>query len=128
MSTSRVDQTEEAFGVSGPEVPAVALETQPGDLIMFNQDLKHASYGGGTRRRMFTINVSERFEDEDLGTLRNDVASLVRFWAESAYGEAMVRTAGPDRMVHLEQRMANDDHLPGLVAKAREEMGEPARG
>ena len=66
MSTSRVDQTEEAFGVSGPEVPAVALETQPGDLIMFNQDLKHASYGGGTRRRMFTINVSERFEDEDL--------------------------------------------------------------
>ena len=128
MSTSRVDQTEEAFGVSGPEVPAVALETQPGDLIMFNQDLKHASYGGGTRRRMFTINVSERFEDEDLGTLRNDVASLVRFWAERAYGEAMVRTAGPDRMVHLEQRMANDDHLPGLVAKAREEMGEPARG
>ena len=128
MSTSRVDQTEEAFGVSGPEVPAVALETQPGDLIMFNQDLKHASYGGGTRRRMFTINMSERFDDEDLSTLRNDVASLVRFWAESAYGKAMVRTAGPNRMVHLEQRMANDGHLPALVAKAREEMREPARG
>ena len=128
MGGSRMDQTQDALGVSGPEVPAVALETQPGDLIMFNQDLKHASYGGGTRRRMFTINVAERFDDEDLDTLRNDIASLVRFWAESAYGEEMVRTAGPDRMVHLEQRMANDDHLPALVAKAREEMSEPARG
>ncbi len=128
MGGSRMDQTQDALGVSGPEVPAVALETQPGDLIMFNQDLKHASYGGGTRRRMFTINMSERFDAEDLDTLRNDVASLVRFWAERAYGDAMVRTAGPKRMVHLEQRMANDDHLPGLVAKAREEMSEPARG
>ena len=70
---------------------------------------------------MFTINMAERFNEDDLETLRNDIASLVRFWAESAYGEAMVRTAGPDRMVHLEQRMANDDHLPALV-------GEGARG
>ena len=128
MSSSRTDATENRLGLTGPEVPAVALETRPGDLIMFNQDLKHASYGGGTRRRMFTINMAERFNEDDLETLRNDIASLVRFWAESAYGEAMVRTAGPDRMVHLEQRMANDDHLPALVAKAREEMSEPARG
>ena len=128
MSSSRTDDTENQLGLTGPEVPAVALETRPGDLIMFNQDLKHASYGGGTRRRMFTINMAERFDEEDLETLRNDIASLVRFWAESAYGEAMVRTAGPDRMVHLEQRMANDDHLPRLVAKARGEMSEPARG
>ena len=113
-----MDLTQDALGISGPEVPAVALETQPGDLIMFNQDLKHASYGGGTRRRMFTINVAERFDDEDLDTLRDDIASLVRFWAESAYGEAMVKTAGPRRMVHLEQRMANDDHLPALVAQS----------
>ena len=77
---------------------------------------------------MFTINMTERFDEEDLDTLRKDIASLVRFWAESAYGEAMVRTAGPRRMTHLEQRMANDDHLPALVAKAREEMREPARG
>ena len=31
-------------------------------------------------------------------------------------------------MVHLEQRIANADHLPDLVAKAREEMLEPSRG
>ena len=32
------------------------------------------------------------------------------------------------RMVHLEQVMANDDHLAALSAKARAEMPEPSRG
>ena len=40
----------------------------------------------------------------------------------------MVRTATPARMVHLEQRLANDDHLPEVVRKLREEMAEPSRG
>ena len=38
------------------DVPCVALETQPGDLVAFNHNLMHASFGGGTRRRMFTLN------------------------------------------------------------------------
>ena len=53
---------------------------------------------------------------------------MANFWAESAYGEKMVETANSQRMVHLEQRMANDDHLRELVAKAKEEMLEPSRG
>ena len=56
-----------------------------------------------------------------------DVATMVRFWAERAYGDAMIRTAGPGRMRHLEQRLANDDHLPDLVRQARDEMSEPSR-
>ena len=39
----------------------------------------------------------------------------------------MVRTAGPSRVVHLEQRMANDGRLAALARKAREEMAEPSR-
>ena len=74
----------------------MALETRPGDLLMFNQDLKHASFGGGTRRRMFTINVSERFAEEDLDELRQDIGHGARFWIERAYGDAMIRTAGPN--------------------------------
>ena len=52
----------------------------------------------------------------------------MRFWVERNYGEAMMRTAGPSRMVHLEQRMANDGHMAELARKAREEMSEPSRG
>jgi hypothetical protein len=40
----------------------------------------------------------------------------------------MLRTSSPERMVHLEQRLANDGRLPDLVRKAKEEMAEPSRG
>ena len=128
MSSQRTWTMADRVGVSGQELPAVALETHPGDMLMFNQDLKHASFGGGTRRRMFTINVSERFADDDLDELRKDIAGQARFWIERAYGDAMIRTAGPRRMRHLEQRLANDNHLPELVRQARQAMSEPSRG
>ncbi len=127
MSSIRTERAAERLGVSGSELPAAALESQPGDVVMFDQDLKHASFGGGTRRRMFTMNMSERFADDDVEALRQDVASLARFWCTRAYGPAMIETAGPRRMRHLEQRLAHDDHLPELVRQARREMRAPAR-
>ena len=39
----------------------------------------------------------------------------------------MIETAGPARMRHLEQRLAHQDHLPGIVATARQNMSEPNR-
>ena len=128
VPNSKTNRTEDIWGVTGSEVPAAALETQPGDLLMFNHSIKHASFGGDTRRRMFTINLQERHAEEDLGELREDIAVLARFWHERAYGETMLRTASPERMVHLEQRLANDGRLPDLVRKAKEEMAEPSRG
>ena len=125
---STVQHTKELWDIEGRDVPAIALETEPGDLLMFNHLIKHASFGGGTRRRMFTMNLQERYRDEDLKLLRDDVARLARFWCERAYGETMIRTASPPRMRHLEQRLANDDHLPELTRKARQEASEPSRG
>ncbi len=104
------------------------LETNPGDLLLFNHNTKHAAFGGGTARRMFTINLSQRYRDEDLPELRQYVSNFARFWVDEAYGETMVRTADAARLRHLEQIMANDDHLPELSRKARAEMKEPSRG
>jgi hypothetical protein len=44
------------------------------------------------------------------------------------YGEATMRTAGPERQRHLEQVMANDGHLAELSREARAKMAEPSRG
>ena len=126
--SSREPHQEELWGIGGSEVPAVALDSQPGDLVVFNQNLKHASFGGRERRRMFTMNFQHRHRHEDLPKLREHIGSLARFWTERAYGESMIRTASPARMVHLEQRLANDDHLPEMVRKAKEEKEEPSRG
>lgn len=123
-----VRESEEKWGVDGARVPAMALETQPGDVVVFNQGTKHSAWGGGTRRRMFTLNCTVRHTEEQLPLIRQEVSNFARFQADSVYGKAMVDSAGPERMRHLEQALANEDHLPELSQKAREERGEPSRG
>jgi hypothetical protein len=122
-----IGQSKARWGWEGREVPAVVLETRPGDVLVFNHNTKHASFGGGKARRMFTINSSQRIPQEKIGVLKEYIAGGARFWLDSSYGPAM--KAGPaSRQVHLEQVLANEDHLPALAAKARREMSEPSRG
>ena len=123
-----VRESEEAWGVSGDQVPAVAVETAPGDVVVFHQGTKHSAWGGGDRRRMFTLNCTRRHTEEELPLMRREVANFARFLTDSVYGPAMVDTATPERMRHLEQPLANQDHLPGLSDQARRERGEPSRG
>ena len=56
--------------------------------------------------------------------LRQLIADQANYGNERAYGETMIRTAGPGRMRHLAQRLENDGHLAGLVAEAKK--GETA--
>jgi hypothetical protein len=123
-----ISTSEERWGLTNAEVPAVALETSPGDVLAFQHNLKHAAFGGGGWRRMFTINCSVRFPEDKIPILRKYNEHMARFWVDRVYGEKMIATATDSRMVHLEQVMANDDHLAALSAKARAEMNEPSRG
>lgn len=125
---SELRKSDDLYGVAGKDVPAIALETTPGDLLLFNHNTKHAAFGGGSARRMFTMNLSPRYRDEDLPLLKESIATRARFWIDRAYGEKMMRTAGPSRRRHLEQIMNNDGHLAELSRRARETMPEPARG
>ncbi len=118
----------ETLGMGGDQVPAIALTSNPGDVVVFNQNTKHSAWGGGNRRRMFTINCTAHYSDDELPLLRNEVAAFARFWVDSVYGEAMLRTATPARMVHLAQPLAQQDHLVEEVRKAKLTMKEPARG
>ena len=121
-------KSQENWGVGGPDVPCVPLETTPGDIVLFNHNLKHASFHGASNRRMFTINACQRYAPDRLEELRNYIAGGARFWVEEPYAKPMLATASPQRKRHLEQVLANSDHLPALVAKAKETMAEPARG
>jgi hypothetical protein len=48
------------FGVTAEHVPFYPLESDPGDVVFFSQELYHSSWGGGYHRRMFTMNFSSR--------------------------------------------------------------------
>jgi hypothetical protein len=124
----QIFRSETTWEMHGADVPSVALETTPGDVLVFNHNLKHAAFGGNQRRRMFTMNLCQRYPDDQLDELRTYISGAARFWLDRVYGPAMIATAGPDRMRHLEQVMANDGHLVELSRKARAEMAEPSRG
>jgi hypothetical protein len=125
---AQAGRSHDLWGVHGRDLPSIALETQPGDLLCFNHNTKHASFGGGQRRRMFTMNLCQRYPEDRLEELRHYMSGGARFWVERGYGDAMIRTAGPQRMRHLEQVLANDAHLAELSRQARERMPEPSRG
>lgn len=118
----------ELWNITGAEAPAVSLDSNPGDVVVFNQNTKHSSWCGNKRRRMFTINCTARYADDEIPLLRNEVGAFARFWIDSVYGDAMLKTATPQRMVHLEQPLSHQDHLVEEVRKAKERMPEPSRG
>ena len=115
---------------SVPLIPKRIFSSDPkrGDVVIFNQGTKHSSWGGGDRRRMFTINCTLRHTDEQIPLLREEVSGSARFLVDSVYGEAMLQSADSARMRHLEQGLANQDHLPELVRREREQRDEPSRG
>ena len=49
------EEDEPGFGVAGPEVPCFPVESDPGDVVLFNQTIWHASFGGRPGRRMLAL-------------------------------------------------------------------------
>jgi hypothetical protein len=119
---------QEFWNLHGRDVPALALETKPGDILVFNHNTKHAAFGGSGWRRMFTMNLCQRYPEARIQELRDYLNGVSRFWVERAYGDIMMNTAGPQRRRHLEQVMANDGHIAELSRQAKARMAEPARG
>ena len=126
--SKQISKSQELWGIEGTEIPAIAFETQPGDVVGFNHNIRHSAFGGDTRRWMFTMNCCQRYPEDRLDQLCNSISDSARFWVERGYGEAMIRTADEKRMRHLEQKLANDGHLAELSRQARLNMTELARG
>lgn len=97
--------SEANWGMHQRELPAYPLESQPGDVLLFNHRTLHASFGGGTRRRMFTMNLGRRAKTSP------EIDDLISYcdWhmynhgARQPYGNTMLETASAARKVHLSQ-------------------------
>lgn len=113
----------ELFGIEPRDFPgSLALETTPGDLVIFNHDLYHASFGGDQRRRMFTMNLTRPCtSDADLATLRDYLSRHSPGGYQVVTGggmfyPTMLNTASPERMVHLRQcAEVHDELFPELA-------------
>jgi hypothetical protein len=78
---SQIRKSPEVWGKEGRDLPAIALETKPGDLVCFNHNTKHAAFGGNTHRRMFTINLCQRYPEAKLQDLRDYIGGAARLAA-----------------------------------------------
>jgi hypothetical protein len=54
----------EIYGVEHDQIPSWTLESTPGDLIVWNFRTIHASFNGGERRRLFSLNFRATTEHE----------------------------------------------------------------
>lgn len=119
----------ELWGIEQGAVPAIALDSKPGDVVAFNHNLMHAAFGGSNQRRMFTLNCCRHCETrEEIQDLESYIGGHDRFLNDHMHSDQMKATASPARMRHLTQVMAHEGHLAELAAKARTTMAEPARG
>jgi ectoine hydroxylase-related dioxygenase (phytanoyl-CoA dioxygenase family) len=50
----------DVFGVDSTEIPAVVVDSDPGDILIWDYRLVHASFHGLDRRRFFSVNFRER--------------------------------------------------------------------
>ena len=118
----RVRDSEELWGIHGREVPAVSLESEPGDVLVFNHNIKHSSFGGGARRRMFALNFVRHGKTEEEVARLDDYLRAHSplssgFDIGGMYAALMMGTAGAQRMSHLTQM--NERHAVVYPDRAR---------
>ena len=120
-----LNKSRELFGIAPRDFPGnVALETNPGDLVIFNHDTYHSSWGGSTRRRMFTMNCTRHYHtdhDRELGLRYLRVHTPGGYKVDTGAGmyfPLMLDTASPQRMIHLAQpAQIHDELFPELARK-----------
>lgn len=112
------NKAQEMFGIAPRDFPGnVALETTPGDLVLFNHDTYHSAWGGGTRRRMFTMNCIRHChteEEQELGRRYISVHSPGGYKVDTGAGmffPLMLDTASEQRRRHLLQPAKIHDEL-----------------
>jgi Phytanoyl-CoA dioxygenase (PhyH) len=58
-SFREVGKSRELFGVDSTAIPAVIIDSDPGDVLVWDYRVIHASFNGVNRRRFFSVNFRE---------------------------------------------------------------------
>jgi len=108
-----LEQPADDMGINGADIPCVTVETNPGDVLIFNHNIYHAAFGGGTARRHVAMNISSRAKTP------NEIKELdeyiprhcLRKGGGQVHSDLMRETASPTRMCYLEQPIKREKLL-----------------
>ena len=59
LSDQHDDPSIQPFGVNGADMPAVALESRPGDVVVFTENVFHGAFGGSPGRHQLEVSFGE---------------------------------------------------------------------
>ena len=69
--TDTAAQDSKPYGVPQSELPSVALESRPGDVVVFTESLLHASFGGSAGRYQHAMTyVQTPVQEKDIAQVR----------------------------------------------------------
>jgi hypothetical protein len=104
-----------SVGRSGAQMPAQVIESNPGDVVAFNLNILHSSWGGGTSRRMFAFNLCQRCPEDWVPQFREYIcpefhsylAEHTRLLNRRDAPPPMISSGTPQRLRHLKQLMSD---------------------
>ena len=65
------------FGMAPSDVPCFAIESEPGDVVVFTENLLHASFGGSDRRHQHAIGfIANPKTDAEVASIRTQYESV----------------------------------------------------
>ncbi len=102
----------ERWGIDQRDMPSVAMESQPGDVVMFRLNMLHAAFGGSDRRRMLSLVCCPHCETEE--EVRLLETCITKYRLHPSYElprDVMRKTASPRRMRHLQQVLEIETRL-----------------
>lgn len=103
----------EELGVSPRDIPCVAVETRPGDALVWNLNLMHATFGGGPARRFFSFITCRRARTPGE---RKEVCDYIEARAGKISAPLMVQTASPGRMRRFEQVLEIEQEIQSALS------------
>jgi ectoine hydroxylase-related dioxygenase (phytanoyl-CoA dioxygenase family) len=110
------------------DVPAIALSTTPGDIVIFDHRMMHASFGGGPARRMFAMNL---FEQCHTSRQRELTARLFHMYGSQGmsyfFTDHVTRGAPPGRIRRLEPALEFESARSEGYAEYSRQAAEPHR-
>jgi hypothetical protein len=73
------DPTDQPFGLGGAELPSVAIDSQPGDVVVFMENTYHGAFGGSPGRQQHAISFFENPKTKDQEAWVRDLYGRARF-------------------------------------------------
>ena len=70
LADQEINPDARPFGLSSRDIPSTPLESEPGDVILFNHCIWHSAFGGGKDRRYLALKFAAKpFTDDQLKSL-----------------------------------------------------------